>query len=385
MSVDASTRRTRRVRSRHRRVSTILLGVLLAIVCALALFTVVLPFVLGGRSYTVLTGSMRPALEQGHLIAVRPTPIGDISVGDVVTYQLHSGEPEVVTHRVVAVGVDGTGERILTTQGDANNVADAEPVRAVQVRGVLVYAVPWLGWINIWATPSVKSVIVAVVGIGAIAWGVAALVSDAVRRRRVRAPVAAAVAVIAALAGGLVAPPTAQAAATPASALLLSDDGITWTDAGTLRLLDPTRPIVPGDTIEIPLWVRNASADLAGARIELAWLPADATSAADVALAETLTGAAPLRTYRELHAGASAHVPLTIAFPAETGNAARDASVALQVTVTLTQDPSAASPSTPLPATGGEMPVIALVGASALILAGAVLLIVRRMRKDRRD
>lgn len=377
--------------STRRRTRGFVVGVLLAIVCALALFTVVIPFILGGQSYTVLTGSMRPSLEQGHLIAVRPTPIDDVRVGDIVTYQRHSGQPEVVTHRVVAVGVDGTGERILTTQGDANNVADAEPVRAVQVRGVLVYAIPWLGWINIWATPAVKSVVVAVIGVLAIGWGVVALVGDAVRRRRLAAAAAAAIVIVAGLASGLSAAPSAQAAsATPAehSPLLLSHDGITWTHAGTLRLLDGTHALIPGDALEIPLWVRNASSDLAGARIETAWVPTDPESAADVSFAETLTEAAPLRTERELHAGASVQIPLRIALPTGGDNDIRDASAALQVTVTLTQASDSAdvpSPSDALPATGGEPPVFALVSAAVLVLAGAVLLIVRRIRKDRRD
>ncbi|MFB7252283.1 signal peptidase I [Microbacterium sp. NPDC056234] len=376
-------------RSPARRVRGILLGALLAIVCALALFTVVVPFLLGGQSYTVLTGSMHPALEQGHLIAVRPTPIADIRVGDVVTYQLHSGQPEVVTHRVVAVGVDGTGERILTTQGDANNVADAAPVREVQIRGILVYAIPWLGWINIWATPSVKSVVVAIIGILAIAWGVMALAGDVVRRRRLSATAAAAVAVVAALAGVLTAAPPAQATSAEASPLFLSHDGVTWTQDGTLRLLEGTRALIPGDTLDVPLWVRNASPDVAGARIETAWVPTDPASAADVELAEALTEAAPWRTERDLRAGASIQVPLRVALPAAGSNDLRDASAALEITVTLSQA-SAASDSPPaggdtLPATGAEPPILALVGASVLILAGAVVLIVRRMRKGPRD
>lgn len=168
----------------RQRVAAVLGAVLLFTVCAVALFTIVIPFALGAQSYTVLTGSMRPVLDPGHLIAVRPTPIDEITVGDIVTYQLRSGEPEVVTHRVVGVGTDGAGERVLLTQGDANNVADELPVRAVQVRGVLVYAMPWLGYVNVWATPTVKSVIATALGAAAIGWGLLSLWRDGVRRRR---------------------------------------------------------------------------------------------------------------------------------------------------------------------------------------------------------
>ena len=84
-----------------RRTLSIATTVLLIGVSLLALFTVVIPFVLGAQSYTVLTGSMRPGFEPGTLIAVRATDPEEIRIGDVITYQLEPGRPEVVTHRVV--------------------------------------------------------------------------------------------------------------------------------------------------------------------------------------------------------------------------------------------------------------------------------------------
>ncbi|RZI86995.1 MAG: signal peptidase I, partial [Microbacterium sp.] len=98
--------------------------------------------------YTVLTGSMRPDLPPGTLVVVRPVQIDDLAVGDVITYQLRSGRPTVVTHRVVASGFRADGTTVLTTQGDANGVPDVRPVRAEQVRGRLWYAVPHLGRVN---------------------------------------------------------------------------------------------------------------------------------------------------------------------------------------------------------------------------------------------
>jgi signal peptidase len=63
----------------------------------------------------------------------------------VITYQLESGKPTVVTHRVTGVGVDTTGELRFTTQGDANSTPDAATVRPVQVRGERWYSVPHVG------------------------------------------------------------------------------------------------------------------------------------------------------------------------------------------------------------------------------------------------
>lgn len=124
------------------------LGVLL-IVLALGALTIALPAAVGGMPLSVLTGSMRPTLPPGTLVVVKPVPVEDIGVGDVITFQITSGAPAVATHRVIARSIDsGSGETRFTTQGDANTTPDPEQVRPVQVRGKVWYAVPYLGWVN---------------------------------------------------------------------------------------------------------------------------------------------------------------------------------------------------------------------------------------------
>jgi signal peptidase len=95
--------------------------------------------------YAVLTDSMRPDLPPGTLVVMRSTPAEELGVGDVITYQLGSGEQAVATHRIVTVGIGDDGERIFQTQGDANDTPDAAWVRPVQVKGKLWYSVPVLG------------------------------------------------------------------------------------------------------------------------------------------------------------------------------------------------------------------------------------------------
>ena len=121
----------------------------LALFIALCLLTVmvVIPRLGGATAYTVLTGSMRPDFPPGRLVVVKPVPVEAIEVGDVLTYQLESGEPGVVTHRVVSVASSLSGERQFVLRGDANNTDDA-PIVAEQVRGKLWYSLPWLGYLN---------------------------------------------------------------------------------------------------------------------------------------------------------------------------------------------------------------------------------------------
>ncbi len=156
----------------------VILGALGAIVGAVAI-----PRLAGAEPYTVLTGSMRPDLQPGSLVVVKPVPVDEIGIGDVITYQLESGARAVVTHRVVAVGSNGKGERTFQTQGDANDAPDEAWVRPVQVKGEVWYAVPYLGRVSDLFNGQQR--MVAVYGTAALLLGYAAFMfTGAARDRR---------------------------------------------------------------------------------------------------------------------------------------------------------------------------------------------------------
>lgn len=145
----------------------------LLLTLGLALIVVVLPIAVGGSAYTVLTGSMEPKLPPGTFLIVKPTPASEVRVGEVITYQLVSGRPEVATHRVIERILDPrTAEVSFITKGDANNTPDAAPVIPVQLRGTVWYAVPYLGWVNnvlngearAWLVPIVAGLLLAYAG-----------------------------------------------------------------------------------------------------------------------------------------------------------------------------------------------------------------------------
>lgn len=148
----------------------------------LLLVMVVVPRLGGATPYTVLTGSMRPTLPPGTLVVVRPTPFDQIDVGDVVTYQLRSGERAVVTHRVIGRTLDGENRPALITQGDANSTADPDLVIEVQVAGTPWYSVPWLGHLNV-AAVGERAAAGRIVAAGLLGY-VAFLIVGGLRRRR---------------------------------------------------------------------------------------------------------------------------------------------------------------------------------------------------------
>jgi len=162
---------------------------LLLLVAGLAVVLIVVPKATGSTPLTVLTQSMDPTLPPGTLLVVRPTPVEDIRIGDVVTYQITSGQPAVISHRVVSVASSSDGSRTFTLKGDNNALADPAPVTAAQVRGVVWYSLPDIGLVNqlvngsrSWLIPAIAGVLLAY---GAVMVTIG-IVSAARRRRRRR-------------------------------------------------------------------------------------------------------------------------------------------------------------------------------------------------------
>ena len=110
---------------------------------------VVIPRIGGATPYTILTGSMRPTLPPGTLVVSKPANVDDINIGDVITFQIRSGKPTVATHRVIGRIADRKGNPQFLVQGDSNGSPDSRPVSAVQIKGKMWYAVPFLGWVNV--------------------------------------------------------------------------------------------------------------------------------------------------------------------------------------------------------------------------------------------
>jgi len=159
---------------------------LLALITLIAVLVIALPMLTKSTPYTVLTSSMTPTYPAGTLVIVKPTDTQQIHIGDVVTYQLESNQPAVVTHRVIQVieptTADGTVSFI--TKGDANSLPDAKPVKPVQVRGVVWYAVPFIGWVNNVVNGDARNVIIPIVAGGLFLYAGFMGASTIVDRRR---------------------------------------------------------------------------------------------------------------------------------------------------------------------------------------------------------
>jgi signal peptidase len=149
-----------------------------------AIVLIVVPLVTGSQTYSVLTSSMAPKYPPGTFLVVKPAEFDQLKVGDVVTFQIESGRPEVITHRITGFTASQDGERLLRTQGDNNDVADPDPVREVQVRGKLFYAVPYVGFVANALGNANRSTLVTVLAVALIAWGALTMVRGIFKDRR---------------------------------------------------------------------------------------------------------------------------------------------------------------------------------------------------------
>lgn len=121
---------------------------LLAVLALVAV--VVVPRAVDGAALTVLTGSMEPTFSPGDVVVIRGVDDAarEVQIGDAVTFQPVSDDPALVTHRVVGKSFSSSGTT-FTTRGDANG-ADDDPIAPAQIKGKVMFSVPWVGHVSLW-------------------------------------------------------------------------------------------------------------------------------------------------------------------------------------------------------------------------------------------
>lgn len=133
------------------RVALGLIATLIVVTAVAALAAVAIGPRLGlFRLETVLSGSMRPTFNPGDILVVAPEPTSQVRVGQVITYQIPTGDHHVESHRVVRLLHPGA-RPVFETKGDANSAADPWQARlssGTAWRQRLV--IPKLGSLIIW-------------------------------------------------------------------------------------------------------------------------------------------------------------------------------------------------------------------------------------------
>lgn len=127
---------------RSRRVVRFLVN-LTCIATTLLAVAFIVPSAFGLQRYVITGGSMSGSIELGSVVFAEVVPVGDLEVGDVITYMPppESGIDNLVTHRIVSIE-DG----VYVTKGDANPKKDPWSFQLPQATQARVsYDVPYVG------------------------------------------------------------------------------------------------------------------------------------------------------------------------------------------------------------------------------------------------
>ena len=93
----------------------------------------------------VQSGSMEPAIGTGSVVIIAERE--RYQVGDIVTFGGDDARDQLpTTHRIIEDRLQ-EGELVFITQGDANESPDLQPLRASDIRGAVIFTVPYLGYL----------------------------------------------------------------------------------------------------------------------------------------------------------------------------------------------------------------------------------------------
>ena len=118
----------------------------IAVIAVIAIFLILSAFPLksGYGSFIVLSGSMEPKIHAGSVVAIKTQ--GDYQVGDVITFGENTKKKKPTTHRIIEVKRNNQDDIVYITKGDANNVADQQPVGEDEVLGKVFLSIPLIGY-----------------------------------------------------------------------------------------------------------------------------------------------------------------------------------------------------------------------------------------------
>ena len=121
-----------------------IINTILILLVLLGVFVVFsfIPFPGNYKVFTVMSGSMEPAIGTGSLVFVKP--LSDYNVGDIITRR--TTDPKVtITHRIVSKE-EINGQIAFETKGDANDAPDGEKFTREGIVGKVFVTIPFLGY-----------------------------------------------------------------------------------------------------------------------------------------------------------------------------------------------------------------------------------------------
>ena len=99
----------------------------------------------GYKPEVIVSGSMRPMLDRGSLVFVKPTSATKLKVGQIISFQHPlKKEAHLVTHRIDTRRETPQGP-VFTTKGDNNPTPDPWNLRLNKEAGLYTFSTPYVG------------------------------------------------------------------------------------------------------------------------------------------------------------------------------------------------------------------------------------------------
>lgn len=132
---------------------------------AFLIMVIYIPKFMGYKAFYIETGSMSPSIPQGSMVLEKEVEFDEISEGDVLTFK-NDTDTEYFTHRVISID---TANKMVITQGDANNEPDPGETSYYFVEGKVDFSIPLVGYLMSFLNSTVGKIIVACIYIAWIA------------------------------------------------------------------------------------------------------------------------------------------------------------------------------------------------------------------------
>jgi signal peptidase I len=123
----------------------ILFAVLVLIFSVLLLVLVSFSPIKTFQVFRVMSGSMEPAVKTGSVVFVKQINLKELKTNDIITFSANNSSLPI-THRIIQMSQNGK----IITKGDANKTNDIDPVNTANIRGKVLYVIPYFGYISVW-------------------------------------------------------------------------------------------------------------------------------------------------------------------------------------------------------------------------------------------
>ncbi|MGB9706564.1 MAG: signal peptidase I [Microgenomates group bacterium] len=124
------------------------LTAVLVLVVLLLIFTTFNP-VKSFQIFRVMSGSMEPKIKVGSVVFVQKVKPEILKEGNIITFTSREDPNITITHRLIAIE-EKEGQTVFKTRGDANNSDDISETLPGQIKGRVVFSLPFLGYLSVW-------------------------------------------------------------------------------------------------------------------------------------------------------------------------------------------------------------------------------------------